>query len=129
MALREPTGDRTFEDSNLPPSWGPRIAGDLILGELVGLRAGATRYGPAKIAVLRRADGQERCVWLLHKVLREEFARAKPAVGNTVAIRYVGHRLGIVGQRYAAYQVFVQRDPTEPDLDALLFEASPPVAT
>jgi hypothetical protein len=52
-------------------------------------------------------------------VLRNEFSRVRPKVGELVAIRSLGKKQGAAGQTYEAYRVVAQRDEGAPDWDAL----------
>src|SRR2546427_786021 len=61
-----------------------------LVGVLVRVEHGTTSFGRAGIVVLRDPDGREWRVWLLHAVLRDEFLKLRPAVGELVAIAYGG---------------------------------------
>jgi hypothetical protein len=102
-----------------PRSWVPSEGDPSIVGEFLRLEQGATSYGPARIVVLRTKDGTEKSVWLFHAVLRNEFSRVRPKVGELVAIRSLGKKQGAAGQTYEAYRVVAQRDEGAPDWDAL----------
>src|SRR5437899_1437816 len=77
-----------------PTSWRPDDADqhhpNPLVGVLVRVDDGHTPYGPAKIVVLRTPAGDEYGVWLLHAVLKGEFARLRPQAGELVAVRYLG---------------------------------------
>lgn len=127
MSSIDPGGDvaaraarlRDRAEQEHPESWVPEQAGDEIVGELVRYSRGTTSYGEQVIAVLRTVEGVERSVWLLHAVLRGEFAKLRPRPGELVLIRYQGKRKGAGGGVYAGYRVEVDRDEAPPDWDAL----------
>lgn len=108
-------------DRETPESWVPEQAGEQIAGELVRYERGTTAYGERIIAVLRTRQGRERSVWLLHAVLRGEFARLRPRPGERLLVRYLGRKKSDNGTEYAAYKLVVDREnrATEPDWDAL----------
>jgi hypothetical protein len=108
-----------------PESWVPDQAGDEIAGELVRYSRGTTSYGEQVIAVLRTPEGVERSVWLLHAVLRGEFAKLRPKPGELVLIRYEGKRKSAAGNSYVSYRVEVGRDEPAPDWEALGAEPMP----
>lgn len=120
-----PNSNDRFDDlerqasQDFPKSWVPSEADPSIVGEFRRLEQGTTAYGPARIVVLRTKDGAERSVWLFHAVLKNEFSRVRPKVGELVAIRYLGKKQGAAGQSYEAYKVVAQRDEGAPDWDAL----------
>ena len=105
-----------------PESWVPESPGDTIAGEFVRLDAGTTSYGEQAIAVLRTSDGAERGIWLLHAVLRGEFAKQRPRPGELVLVRYDGKRESAAGHSYASYRVEVDREQRAPDWDSLTAE-------
>jgi hypothetical protein len=104
---------------DFPRSWVPSEADPSIVGEFLRLEQGTTAYGPARIVVLKTKDGSERSVWLFHTVLRNEFARVRPKVGELVAVRYLGKKQGAQGQAYESYRVVSQRDEGAPEWDSL----------
>ncbi len=102
-----------------PASWIFKEDGPLIVGQFLELAEGHTEYGSSPIVVLRTKDGQERSVWLLHTVLRREFARIRPKPAEMVAVRCLGEKQGAGGQKYVAYRVEVDRDEKALDWDSL----------
>jgi hypothetical protein len=71
-------------EQDLPEPWIPSSDDPMIIGEFIRLEQGPTVHGPAWIVVLKTEDGKERSVWLLHTVLRNEFARHRPQPGEYV---------------------------------------------
>ena len=45
-----------------------------------------------------------------HSVAANELAKARPAIGERIGIKYLGQRDGQGGTRYHAYRVKVERD-------------------
>jgi hypothetical protein len=117
-AMRERANDAR------PESWVPREPGEELAGELVRYERGETSYGRQIIAIIRTLDGTERACWLLHAVLLDEFAKAKPRPGELLLIRYEGKRENASGQPYAAYRLEVDREPVAPEWDAIGQEAA-----
>ncbi len=117
--------DNAYDDlaqratQDFPRSWVPSEQDPTIVGEFRRLEQGATAYGPARIVVLKTQDGAERSIWLFHAVLKNEFARVRPKVGELIAVRFLGRKQGAAGQSYSAYRVVAQRDEGAPDWDAL----------
>jgi hypothetical protein len=101
--------DRATSDA--PPAWMPTEEGDELFGTFVDLiPAAPTKFGPAPVVQLAQPSGEVVSVWLLHSVLRREFERAAPAIGENVLIRY----LGMVqpeggGNPYQTYSLTVDR--------------------
>jgi len=124
-------------DAQLPAAWMPANAESghptTLVGVFVNLSGPhQTAYGPARVVVLRDEHGVEWAVWLLHTVLRNEFARARPHVGELVAVKYEGRRQPDGGGHgYASYRVVVDRDDTPIDWTAVgdSDDQAPPVSS
>jgi hypothetical protein len=102
-------------DADPPTTWRPndpdKAHPRLLVGEFVRLAEGHTSYGPARIVVLRDGEGRDWSIWLLHAVLKQEFAKLRPRPGELVAVKWNGHvepRDGRAG--YESYTVAVDRD-------------------
>lgn len=110
-----------------PTSWRPNAGKghpQLLVGVLVRVDDAHTSYGPARIVVLRDPEGVEWGVWLLHAVLKDEFAQLRPCAGELVAVKYVGRVEGRDGRAgYESYRVAVDRDTGSIDWG----ELNPPV--
>lgn len=86
----------------------------LLIGQLVAVSAAFVRSGPAagqkrQIAILRNAEGQLWSVWLLHKVLIDEFLVQQPKIGEMLAIRYDG-RVVDAALPYEKFRLVVDRE-------------------
>lgn len=86
---------------------------NLIVGELYSVSAGIVRTGPAagqrrQIAHIRAVDGQLWNVWLLHKVLIDEFVMQQPKPGEMIAVRYDG-RNNEAAQPYEKFTLRIDR--------------------
>jgi hypothetical protein len=113
-----------------PTTWRPNDTDKahprLLVGELVRVDEGHTAYGPARIVVLRDGDGRDWSVWLLHAVLKQEFAKLRPRIGELVAVKYNGaveprdSRAG-----YESYTVVVDRADDAADWDSLEGDVEP----
>ncbi|MGD0165797.1 MAG: hypothetical protein ABSC51_00705 [Gaiellaceae bacterium] len=80
-----------------------------IVGVLLRVVDGPDRgYGPIRIAELRDVDGRDWSVWLLGRVLQEEFERQSPAPGELVAIYFNGLHQG-ADASYRSYRLVVDR--------------------
>jgi hypothetical protein len=96
-------------DDEYPPSWRPE-PGDVLIGTVVRVTEGETRYGTCSIAWIERADGSRASAWLTTKVLRDEWSDADPKPGEHVAIRYEGTRTTADGgTTYKVHRVAVDR--------------------
>lgn len=104
-------------DAGLPQAWRPDQGGEdnpnPLIGTFVDMTSASTAYGPCWVATVRLEDGSERAVWLMHTVLRNEMARAKPKPGEKIGIKYHGKISTNGGQDYVGYRVKVDR-PAEP---------------
>jgi hypothetical protein len=100
-----------------PQSWLPENPDEghpaQLVGELVRVEDNYTRFGPCKIAILRDPAGVEWSVWLIRTVLRSEFEKQRPRVGDVVLVKYQGKvspKGG--GDPYHGYELLVDRDET-----------------
>jgi hypothetical protein len=111
--------DRASSDE-YPQSWVPSDSEPMLAGEFLRLDHGRTSYGPQDIVVMRAEDGRERSVWLLHEVLRSQFARVRPRPGDLLCIRWKGKRTSEGGgNTYDDYRVEIDRGESEPDWSAV----------
>jgi hypothetical protein len=104
-----------------PTSWRPEEGHpNPIAGVLLRVEDNHTVYGPCQIAVLRDPRDHEWSVWLLHSVLRNEFAKCSPQIGDLVAVTYEGKRPmknpapPPAPSHYEAYRVVVEHASTQP---------------
>jgi hypothetical protein len=103
-----------------PAPWIASEDDPVIAGRLVDIQHGESQFGPATIAILQRRDGTERAVWLFAQVLKNEFARCKPQIGELVAIGYHGLQENPQGHDFYLYRVAVDRAEQEFDWTVLL---------
>lgn len=96
--------DREFADA-----WRPD-PGDKLVGDVVELGQRDGAYGAYPIVTVRRDDGTELALHAFHTVAQTELARARPQIGERIAIKYVGKKTGADGRSsYHAYKVAVDR--------------------
>lgn len=115
---------RKQADEGFPPAWQPEQPDDEIIGVLARVTMQApTSYGPAPVVELvMPASGARFSVWLFHTVLRRAFERERPALGETVLIRYLGKRRPESGgNAYDDYRLIVDRPLASdaPDWEAM----------
>lgn len=111
---------REQADRAWPEAWKPVQPGDEIVGTVIAIRASvATAYGNVPVIELEElSTGRPAAVWLIHTVLRREFARAKPTPGETVLVRFKGRVQPTGGGPiYADYKVVVDRLDQAADVD------------
>jgi hypothetical protein len=100
-------------EQGLPQAWRPDQGGEdnpnPLIGTFVEMTTATTAYGPTWVMTVRLEDGSERAVWLMHTVLRNELARARPKPGETLGIKYNGKVAVEGGQGYVSYRVKVDR--------------------
>ena len=101
-------------DGTYPKSWKPKI-GDIITGTIVRYTSGTTDFGEYPIVVIEEEDSHElRSVWLMHLVLREQFKKLRPKIGERVGIK----RLPDSDKGYKRYALRVDREePSVLDVD------------
>jgi hypothetical protein len=101
---------RQGADEPTPEAWIPSEEDSLFVGTFVRLDSALSKFGPTFVATLQDLrTGELRSVWLYQTALRSQFARAHPAPGENVAIRYRGRKIGDNGQEYVDFKVFVDR--------------------
>jgi len=99
-------------DVELPDSWKQDEHGGegaTLVGTLLGWNQGSTqKYGEKDIAIIRE-DKTEVIwgLWLLSTVLCDEFATARPQIGERLAVRYLGRAEGPRGE-YQRWKVAVE---------------------
>ncbi len=106
------------DDRTYPEAWIPDV-GDLLIGEVVEYSEGSTRQGTYNIAVIRDEEsGKPHAVWLMHKVLEDEFRRHKPKVGERISIKRHEDGCTTTGTKYHRYRVRVDRPAADaPNFD------------
>lgn len=92
-----------------PEAWIPDV-GDLLVGDVTDYSEGSTRHGTYHIVTVRdEVSGKPRAVWLMHKVLEDEFRRHQPKIGERVSIKRHEDGCTTTGTRYHRYRVRVDR--------------------
>jgi hypothetical protein len=113
---RDLRGELQDYDGNYPESWKPEV-GYLCVGELLRYDSGSTEFGDYVIAVIRDDDtGEERSVWLMHEVLRREFAKRRPKPGERLGIKRLDDD---AEKNYKRYALRVDREEALPDFNKL----------
>lgn len=104
---------RRILDAPEPTTWRPDDPAEghpnLLIGELVTVDTGTTAWGERQIAVLRDGEGALWNVWLLHKVLIDEFCSKQPKIGEMLAISYGGRVEPEHGSPYEKYRLVIDR--------------------
>ena len=106
------------DDGTYPEAWIPDV-GDLLIGEITDYSEGSTKHGTYKIVVIHDEDGDKpRAVWLVHKVLENEFRKHQPKIGERVSIKRHEDGCTATGTEYHRYRVRVDRPAAAaPDFD------------
>ena len=96
--------------------WRPE-AGDSLVGKVTEIStSNGGEYGPYPIVTVSNDKGESLAVHAFHTVLKSAFIKASPAIGETVAVKYNGLRLGkggVKGTEYHDYRVIVDRLPVD----------------
>jgi hypothetical protein len=108
------TRERLHEqaDRECGQAWIPQAEGDELAGVIAAIRPVVhTTYGAVPVVELEELGVHATwSVWLVHTVLRREFVRQQPKVGETVLIRYLGKVTPESGgAAYEAYRLVVDR--------------------
>ena len=109
---RDIRGELEKDDGTFGETWKPG-PGDILTGTIRGYREAVGNYGPVVIATVEEdKTGTRYAVWLSATVLRNEFAKQKPRVGESVGIRYYGTD---PVKNYHRYRLVVDRPEVVPD--------------
>jgi hypothetical protein len=102
-----------------PPAIDLRDVGE-VEGTVDGFDQAPTKFAPNAVIVrIRDSSGAVGSLWLTSTVLKSQFARLKPKVGERIHATYLGMREG-AGGSYHNYKVTApDRPPFEPDWDQL----------
>jgi len=103
-----------------PRAWVADV-GQVLVGELVRYSRGEGQYGPAHIAQVREEKtGELRAVWLLHRVLLDEFKRLRPKPGERLGIRRLEDGGENSKRPYRRFALVLDRDGDDlPDFELL----------
>jgi len=98
-------------DAEFPEGWRPE-PGDKLIGTIVAVSTSSGgEYDAYPIVVIREDDGREVACHAFHQVLQSELARARPAIGDRVGIKFLGIE---EGRSYNTYRVIVDRPAGAP---------------
>lgn len=101
---------RERADRGHPDAWDRELERELV-GVVVDVKeAVPTSYGPVPVVTIRKPDGVEVSVWLMHAVLRRAFQREGVDRGEVVLIRYIGKVERDGGNPYDDYVLVVDRE-------------------
>jgi len=108
----------TSTDTAYPPALDPK--GGTLVGQVVGFDQAPTKFAANAVIVrIQDDDGKVGSLWLTSTVLKSQFARLRPKVGERIEVRYLGLRDG-AGGSYHNYKVTAsERPPFEPDWNEL----------
>src|SRR5262245_647891 len=111
--LRE-QADRGYADA-----WIAKEPGEELFGVLVSVKAAvATQFGPVPVCELETDTGARWSLWLTHTVLRNDFLRQRPVLGERLLVRYLGRvRPESGGPPYDNYRLVVDRVDENTDVD------------
>jgi hypothetical protein len=121
MSEWEETAARLREqaDRDYPQAWIPEAEGDELVGVVAGVKpAVQTTYGPVPVVEVEDGLHAGWSVWLTHTVLRREFERQRPVLGETILIRYLGRVTPDGGgPAYESYRLVVDRPDQNSDVN------------
>jgi hypothetical protein len=108
----------TAQEQQYPPAIDPKAG--TVEGIVEGFDQAPTRFAANAIIVrLRDKDGHVGSLWLTSTVLKSQFSKVRPKVGENVRVTYLGMREGANGS-YHDYRVEASgRPPFQPNWDAL----------
>lgn len=105
--MREKLGNAP---DNPPESWIPEV-GDTIAGVVVEYSEGETIHGRHPIVTIEDDQGVLHAIWLMHKILYDEFRRQRPKPGERIGVRRQSDGEGGRGKSgYKRYRLIVDRE-------------------
>ena len=91
-----------------PSAWGPDV-GDILVGTVEQYAQGHTQYGAIRTVIVRDEEtGETVSIWLSSTVLLDVFRRERPAIGERIALKYLGKH---PTRGYHRYHLIVDREP------------------
>jgi hypothetical protein len=92
-----------------------------IIGTILGFDRAPTKFSEGKNVVIANLDidGETRALWLTSTVLRSQFARLRPEVGERVQVEYRGVRQGFNAEYHNFAVTMPDRPPYVPDWDEM----------
>ena len=99
----------------LAPAWKPQD-GDILLGKIVRLSWNEEgKNGRYPIATLQLEDGSYVAVHAAAQAMRDKLLELKPKMGEGIAFRSNGSKMGKNNREYYSYTVQVDRPDVEPE--------------
>lgn len=95
---------------------------ETVEGMFVGFSEAPTKFGDAVVVEIRLPSGEHRALWLNTTVLRSQFARLRPEVGERIGVEYLGLREGAKGSYHDFWLSAPDRKPYAPNWDAIAGE-------
>lgn len=103
-------------DNDWAPCWRPK-PGETLIGTVRRYDVGQNQFGEVRTVTIEREDGTGPVsVWLSSEVLRREFERQRPKIGERVGIRFIGRH---PERQYNRWAVITDREEGEPDFRPL----------
>ena len=114
------TPTRTLDDrlDSQAEAWKPQ-SGEKLIGVVVDVDSRTTEFGTYPIVTLSTDAGDEVAVHAFHTVLKNEFAKRQPRLGERIGIKYLGRS----EKGYEAYRT-VWEEVVPPDWDRIGVEAT-----
>lgn len=112
---RDILGELKSRDGSYAPCWRPKD-NETIVGPVVDFGVAQTAFGEVRVCTIEREDGGGRVgIFLSSEVLRREFERQKPKVGERIGVKFCGkHPKG-----YKMFVLIVDRSEEEPNFAPL----------
>ncbi len=120
MSSENPTtAERTLEErlESTAEPWKP-TPGNRLVGQVVDVDSRTTEFGTYPIITVLTEAGDEFAVHGFHAVLKNEFAKRRPRIGERLGIKYLGRQ----EKGYEGYRVAWQ-EVVPPDWNAIAVEA------
>jgi hypothetical protein len=93
--------------------------GQSFIGTYLRLEQGYAEYrGPVWVMVFATDDGEERCLWPLHRALINGLKRLRPKPGDRVGVKCLGKRRSQGGTAYIDWRCAIDRSATWDDVSA-----------
>lgn len=88
-----------------PESWRPTEQDPVLVGVVEGYSTGKGKFGPVRVAQVRKQDGSRVSLWIGSAALLAQFRDQKPRKGEKIGVRWLGksdtgaHRYRLVVDR------------------------------
>lgn len=104
-------------EENLQQSWMPEEPGEAIAGRIVAVDEQAGKNDGDTVVELETEEGDLRYFWMW-KVLKTEWKREKPRVGDIIGVKYHGYRKSkTTGREYRSVTLKVLARGERSDVD------------